>query len=120
PVESYLLKNDVTHITGEKSYQCSFCNKYFSQTKQLYIHMSTRLSVVIQKLDSHPLSVPVHSGNGIFKCSQGDKTFSRRRHLKNHTRTHTRRKTFKCSPCEKDFSHESDLIIHKMTHSGEK
>ncbi|CAL4146916.1 unnamed protein product, partial [Meganyctiphanes norvegica] len=94
--ERYLVKHNLTQTSREKSHQCSICKESFSQTNQLYIHTSTHLSVTIQQLDSHPLSVTLHTGNGKFICSQCDKEFSHRRLLKHHLMTHTGEKPYQC------------------------
>ncbi|CAL4178335.1 unnamed protein product [Meganyctiphanes norvegica] len=116
-VENYLVKHDLIH-TDEKSYQCSFCQKSFSHTNKLYIHMSTHRSVAIQKLDSQPL--PVHTGNGVYIGSQCDKNFSQKRYLKNHPTSHIGENPYQCSQCDKAFSHKNNLIKHQRTHTGEK
>ncbi|CAL4146918.1 unnamed protein product, partial [Meganyctiphanes norvegica] len=96
--ERYLVKNDLTQTSREKSHQCSLCKESFSQTNQLYIHMSTHLQAVqvgaMGKLDFHPLSVTLHTGNDIYLCSQCDKAFSHIRLLKHHLRTHTGEKPY--------------------------
>ncbi|CAL4074466.1 unnamed protein product, partial [Meganyctiphanes norvegica] len=118
-MESYHSKHDLTHA-GKISYQCSFCSKSFSHTKQLYIHMSTHLIVAIQSLESHPPSVPVHTGIAIYECSPCDTVSKHRGHLNNHIRTHIGEKSYQCIKCDKAFSQNNHLKLHQRTHTGHK
>ncbi|XP_029464995.1 zinc finger protein 300-like isoform X2 [Rhinatrema bivittatum] len=64
-----------------------------------------------------------HKEQNPLKCSECDKSFSRKSDLKKHERIHTGEKPFKCSECDECFCQKGNLRLHKMTHirpPGEK
>ncbi|XP_028426300.1 zinc finger protein 37-like isoform X2 [Perca flavescens] len=69
-------------------------------------------------LKQHPL---VHT-SARHKCTQCNKTYKWRHHLKDHLFTHSRWtvRSFACSLCEKRFSSQSLLNVHLRHHSGER
>ncbi|XP_035852179.1 zinc finger protein 250-like isoform X3 [Sander lucioperca] len=70
-------------------------------------------------LKQHPL---VHTSARPFKCTQCNKTYKKRYHLKDHLLTHSKStvRSFACSLCEKRFSSQSSLKAHLRRHSGER
>ena len=54
------------------------------------------------------------------ECEFCGKQFSRRFHLVDHERTHTKEKPFTCEVCEKSFSILSNLVKHKRIHTRER
>ncbi|KAM6911520.1 uncharacterized protein PEZ65_015756 [Lycodopsis pacificus] len=60
------------------------------------------------------------AGEKHFRCSECEKTFGTRQHLKRHMRTHTGEKPFSCSVCKKSFNKGSTFQNHMRTHPGEK
>ena len=55
-----------------------------------------------------------------YQCSQCDKGFLHKCHLKKHMRTHTGDKPYPCLHCGKAFSENSHLKRHIRTHLVEK
>ena len=56
-----------------------------------------------------------------FKCETCGNEFKRKKHLKEHTKTHTGvKKPFECQVCGKTFARRSRQIDHTRIHTGEK
>ncbi|CRL01483.1 CLUMA_CG014387, isoform A [Clunio marinus] len=90
-------------------YECSECNKKFSQLRNFKYHMS------------------IHRGTKEFaaNCPECGKTFNDKGYLSSHLkihRTHSGEKPYKCSQpgCEKRFADRSNMILHNRLHSGVK
>ena len=79
--------------SGEKSYQCSQCDKAFNETSALMKHMRN------------------HIGEKPYQYSQCDKAFSRTDHFKKHTMTHTGETPGQCIKCDKDVFQNLDTQI---------
>ena len=58
-----------TH-TGEKPYQCNFCENAFSEKSKLTAHIKT------------------HTREKPYQCGHCDMSFSQKRNLKNYMKTH--------------------------------
>ncbi|XP_013003693.1 zinc finger protein 717-like [Cavia porcellus] len=90
-----------TH-TGEKSCECSECEKTFITKLDLIIHQKK------------------HSGKKPYACNQCEKSFSYKSDLIVHERMHTGEKPYACNKCGKTFSRKSTLTIHEVIHTGRK
>ena len=87
--------------TGEKTHQCSHCEKAFISKGVLQQHIRT-----------HTEEKPYH-------CSHCEKTLDKSK-LDTHMRTHTGEKTYQCTQCEKAFcTEESSLSAYNDSYRGE-
>lgn len=89
-----------TH-TGEKPYECEFCQQRFS---------------FYQSLKSHLL---LHTGEKPYKCDDCGMTFRQIGHLHGHRLTHTGQKNHKCDICSKTFALRGNLTVHMRMHTGD-
>ncbi|KAG8173894.1 hypothetical protein JTE90_003073 [Oedothorax gibbosus] len=58
-----------------------------------------------------------HTDKKAFTCTQCDKSFTRNSDLTRHMKTHTSEKVFACTQCTKSFTHKGNLNMHLKTHS---
>ncbi|KAF1466939.1 PR domain zinc finger protein 5, partial [Megadyptes antipodes antipodes] len=86
-------------FSGERPYQCPYCDKAFSKNDGLKMHIRT------------------HTREKPYQCSECNKAFSQKRGLDEHMRTHTGEKPFQCDVCDLSFSLKKMLIRHKLTHN---
>ncbi|XP_006876205.1 PREDICTED: zinc finger protein 248-like [Chrysochloris asiatica] len=61
-----------------------------------------------------------HSREKTFECGECGKTFWEKSNLTQHQRTHTGEKPYECTECGKSFCQKPHLTNHQRTHTGEK
>jgi uncharacterized Zn-finger protein len=88
--------------TGEKPFECTFCDWKFSYSGDLNSHKKT------------------HLNEKPFPCSKCKKSFATKAILTVHERVHTGEKPYKCDVCDKRFADRSTLHGHKRIHTQEK
>ena len=89
--------------SGEKPYQCKYCNKAFSTSGNLKQHERI-----------------IHSSKKPFKCEFCSKRFALKQYLESHERVHTKEKPYQCKNCLKKFNQKNTLTVHNRIHTGEK
>ena len=119
----------MTGVTEQKTYQCEYCNRSFSEEHLLNGHTYCVHKVLIQTKPQDltarekPLIHTKEKANtGIARCEHCLKYFSNRKTLASHKKTHhAEGKRYKCGRCYESFTQTSDLEkhLHTCTHAQE-
>lgn len=97
------LKNHLVCHSTERPFTCAFCEKGFSRKRNMEEHIRS-----------------CHSEEKPYKCDICPARFKVPQHLRIHARIHSGEKPYKCSYCDNSYYHISDRKRHEMVHTGEK
>lgn len=91
----------VADVGENDSYKCNDCEKYFTTSHGLEVH--------VRRTHSSDLKP--------FSCDLCPKTFGHSLSLAQHRTTHTQERCFQCKTCGKCFKRSSTLSTHLLIHS---
>jgi len=89
-------------VYTEKLYNCSHCNKSFTQSGNLMVHPR-----------SHTMEKP-------YTCLQCDYSCTHAGNLKRHKMSHSREKPHACRQCDYTYATAGELKEHNRIHMGER
>ncbi|KPJ15702.1 Zinc finger protein 250 [Papilio machaon] len=98
------MQNHMRIHTGEKPFDCSFCEAKFRTKGAMKRHVDTYHCKRERK----------------FTCETCGNSFFRKNDIITHMRVHSGERPYVCPFCSQRFRQAASLIRHKRTHTGEK
>ena len=103
------------HSDERQTFPCTSCPKSFSRPNTLR-HHSSECKKTFSKKRLLKIHQRTHTGEKPFSCAHCGKCFRQAQHKHSHERIHTGEKPYSCTTCEKAYHESSALRSHIITH----